>query len=252
MIPLSNQVIIGPFNIRYNDKPGDTPEILAALYNNNDLHNLININVSSTLVGTYKYEPYNEHICISSNFEKVAFEIFDEIINVKRINPSFAVALADFFFQRCCIVYWNLIINIGSKNQACVFLEKICELVDKWEKSRKQEIHKGTPYFFLTFIYRELGDIDSAFASAFRAIKEDIASKDPILGVGAYRNSPAFKYVSIKDDKANYLYNDVMEIRKFMYVFSSLKRSSIRPSFFYCMMSSFRKEGGNELHFQIS
>ena len=206
----------GNLTLLYQDVSGDTPRVSLVLLNGRRLDELILSRIGSTLVDTHKYSPYKEHIVLDQNFEKLAFKVFDEIVNLQKVDPALAVGCADYFFGYACTLYWDLIKNRGSKNQARILLEKICLIVDKWEKRRKKRIHKGTPYFFLTFVYRQMGDIDSAFASAFKAIKEDQDSKDPILGSSAYKTSPAYKYASIVDDKDNYLYDAVAELRKML------------------------------------
>jgi hypothetical protein len=210
---LSQQLTCQNFIIFYNLPSGRVPIITQVLYKNQDLSVQIQNLVSSTLIGVVKTQPFYEQVIFHPNFENFCFEIWNDIVALKSHDPSLAISIADFFFQHCCIFYWNLIINVGSKNQACAYLEKMCELVTKWEKSTKKRIHKGTPFYFLTFVYRELGDIDSAFASAFRAINEDKKSLDPLFGLGSYKNSPAYKYVSLRDDPSNYLYREVLEIR---------------------------------------
>jgi len=67
--------------------------------------------------------------------------------------------------------------------------------------------------------------------SLFKAIQEDIDSKDSILGAGAYKNSPAYRYTSIIDNKDNYLYNTVLELRgilqKYIAEFNTLAQNKI-------------------------
>jgi len=212
LITPTNLIISGNLKIYYQTSPNSIPHVLKVEFNGKDLSQLINKYNSTNFVGIRKYGSYRERVSLDSQFRTFAYQIFDEIHNLQTTNLGLSVGCADYFFNHVCSFYWDLIVNKGSKNLACAFLEEICLMVNKWE-NRSRRIHKGTPYYFLTFSYREMGDIDSAFASAFKAIQEDKKSVDPILGVGSYKTSPAFKYASIIDDKANYLYDVVMEIR---------------------------------------
>jgi len=207
------QLSIRNFNIDYDMVPNEIPKIKTVIYKGENLASLIQTRIYSTIYGTKQYQPFKEFIQIDPEFEKLGFEIFREINGVQQIKPEMAIALADFFFNQICIFYWSLIRN-GSKNLAQIFLEKICLLVDGWEKQTK--IHKGTLYYFLTFVYRELGNTDAAISSAFKAIEEDKRNLDPLFGVGTYKKSPAYKYVSLKDDKNNYLFDTICELRKFL------------------------------------
>lgn len=204
--------ISGNLRIFHTNPQNAIPFVVKIEFNGKDLAQLINQYTSTNFVGTRKYGSYKERVALDPNFKTFACQFFNEIHRLQTNYPALSVSCADYFFNHVCRFYWDLILNKGSKNLACAFLEEICVMVNKWE-NKSRRIHKGTPYYFLTYCYREMGDIDSAFASAFKAIQEDKLSVDPILGVGAYKNSPAFKYASIIDDKGNYLYNVVMDIR---------------------------------------
>lgn len=158
---------------------------------------------------------FKEFMQLDFDFEKFAYEIFEKISNVYQTKPDLALSLSDFFFNNACVLYWQLI-NQGNKNLARIFLEKMCLLTDNWEKQSDKINHKGTPYYFLTYTYRELGNIDAAFASAFKAIEEDKHNMDPLFGDGTYKNAPAYKYISLKDDKQNYLIDAINELRNFL------------------------------------
>lgn len=221
----------GQLRISYIPVQGSVPVVRSIHFNNNDLAALIQVKISSTLLGTCKYPPFKESISLDPSFKKLSYDIFDEITNLHTIRPDLAVSCADFFFNHTCSLYWNLIANNGSKNLACALLEEVCLMVNRWERSRRRKIHKGTPYYFLTFAYREMGDIDSAFASAFKATREDQTSLDPILGAGAYRNSPAYKYVTLVDDTNNYLYDVILQLRKMLEDYVKKFNSSINYTF---------------------
>lgn len=232
---MSNQTDFehGNLHLTYRDLPNQIPQITSVIFMNRNLETLIDQTIFSTLVGTRKTQPFEELVYIDSTFRNFAFKYFAELTVLENVRHELAVGCADFFFSHVCKFYWNLVCNVGSKNMANAFLRTVCNIVDKWEKKTGNEIHKGTPYYFLTFGFLQEGDVDSAFASMFKAIDEDEKSKDPILGVGAYKMSPAYKYVSLIDDKYNFLYGSITELRKMVRKHISIfnKNITVLPRF---------------------
>lgn len=220
----------GNLQIKYQMIQPNSPQIIDITLNGISLAAQILVGVNSTLIGTKQYRPYADSISLDSAYKKLLFEYFDEIVVLTQTNKPLAYACTDAFFNISCNLYWELISKRGSKNLGCTFLEEICSLVNEWEGKRKR-IHKGTPYYFLTFVYREMGDIDSAFASAFKAIAEDKKTFDPIFGKGNYRNAPAHKYVTIVDDNANYLYETIIELRGFLNNYIQEFQNTVNPNF---------------------
>lgn len=223
----------GNLVVSYELIPNEIPRVKNVFLNSINMENLINRTIFSTLAGVRKIHPYKELIVIDSSFVKLTDKILNAIANLNNVNPQLAVGCSDFFFQRVCNYYWNLVQNVGSKNLANEFLSSICDFVEKWEKKTGNQIHKGTPYYFLTYGYCEEGDLDSAFACMFKAINEDNQSKDPILGAGTYRNSPAYKYVSLVNDVNNFLIGSIRLLREMLskYITSFNSQKSTLPRF---------------------
>lgn len=143
---------------------------------------------------------------------------FNAIITLYDNNKKgLSISLADYFFNNYKEISWNIIRTQGSKNLAGEFLEALLLKTIEWERRRKRLIHKGTPYYFLTSIYLAMNDIDSGFASMFKAIEEDKRTKvDATQNEDEYKKSAAYKYASLLDDKFNYLYQSVMRIRNYL------------------------------------
>lgn len=231
-VPSPNTFRSADLLVKYYDVPNEIPQITSVIFKKRNLVGWIQETIFSTLLGTKKYLPHEEFVHVDPNFKTLAYQYFDEMVKLEKAKRDLAVGCTDFFFNNVCVLYWNLIANGGSKNLAIAFLEEICSITDKWEK-KKTRIHKGTPYFFLTFGFLEEGDIDSAFATMFEAVNEDRESKDPILGTGSYKKSPAYKYVSLVDDRKNYLYDSIFELRNLVkgHITKFNKASRARPKF---------------------
>jgi hypothetical protein len=202
--------------IPYEDQPNDFPKVGNILFNGQKLGDLLTAFMQSALVNTAKYMPFQERVWLDPAFETMMTEYFDELVAISQRHPDLSVVCADRFFEFSCTRYWDLIVNQGSKNLAVDLLEEICKCVDKWEKARKQRVHKGTPYYFLTYGYREMGDVDSAFAAAFKAIEEDRQTSRLIFADERYKQSPAFKYITLVDDRANFLHGTVIKLRSLL------------------------------------
>lgn len=244
-----NHVIItsSQMKILFLQQPNNFPIVKDILFNGKQLHNLLIPKIKSTLVGTKQYRPYSDMINFDPNFEKFAIDYFDELHILSQSNLDLSIVCADKFFEIVCSIYWDLISKKGSKNQACTFLEKIVHLVEKWENPRQHKrIHKGTPYYFLTFVYREMGDIESAFATAFKAIREDKKSYS-IFGSGQYKKAPAYKYVTILDDVNNYLYETVTELRDMLGEYITQYQGQINPNFTIADVDSKFLQNGGQL-----
>lgn len=228
-----NNFSYGKLRLTYRNPSNQIPSVTSVIFDGQDLSNLTNKLIFSTLVGTRRIQPFEEVVNVENAFQDLIVKFFNELTLLKTVRRDLAVGCADFFNQHICKFYWHLICNIGSKNIANAFLETICTIVDKWEKKTGQEIHKGTPFYFLTFGFLQEGDIDSAFASMFKAINEDKKSIDPILGKGAYKMSPAYKYVSLVDDKNNYLYDSITNLRKMVrkYITKFNRKITAKPRF---------------------
>lgn len=219
--------------VEYLVRANQFPYINSVHFKGQNVNPMLRSLVFSTIVGTKRYAPYGESVHIDPALKDLMFKYFSDIINLKKGKQDVAVACTNFFFERICLLYWNLIINSGSKNLAIAFLSEICTIIELWEKKRKKQIHKGTLYYFLTFSFLQVGDIDSAFATMFKAIEEDKRSFDPLFGKEAHKDFPAYKYASLVEDEKNYLYKSIIELRKLIkqYVRAFNLKSQLRPRF---------------------
>jgi hypothetical protein len=230
-VPIVTWYRSATLQIGYQARLNDFPVVSAIIFKGRNLSDQVIETIESTLTGVRQYHPFSEMVLLDSAYEKLLFEYFDEIHDLSQTNLGLSIVCTDTFFNLTCSRYWELIARNGSKNLALSFLEEICKLVDKWEMKRKGRVHKGTPYFFLTFVYREMGDIDSAFAAAFKAIREDQKSSDPLFGKGKYKEAPAYKYVTIIDDKSNFLYETVIQLRSLINTYVQEFNTKINPNF---------------------
>lgn len=177
--------------IHYNPVPNDPfPYVVDALIGSETVKSMIQSSLIQINITTRPNPLWGDEIMFPANFDTTV----DRILSiVKRLEEDdykeFSVSLADHFFNVCTGYWLGLIVSSRSKNLACKFLEALHSKVRDWEDGHDTRVHKGTPYYFLTSIYFSMGDLDSGFASMFKAIREDELSKDQALGlVGADRS----------------------------------------------------------------
>jgi len=194
------------------------PYVREVISNSENLTSMILGSLPAIKIGFGTYPPWTETVTFPNSFDLALEKFFKMVAFLQDKNEKiWAVSVSDHFFNLLSQYWQGLIQNQRSKNLALKFLEEVVSRVRNWEDSNKRRVHKGTPYFFLTSIYLSMGDIDSAYASTFKAIAEDRISKGEVIGDShAYRKSPAYRYVSLEDNKANYLYNLVLKMRSFL------------------------------------
>jgi hypothetical protein len=215
---MSLQINTTKLQITYHNVANNFPEIDSILFRGYNLDSLISGIINSSQIHTIVQNSLpTDKVILDPLFEKIMSEYFDEIHSLSTTNPSLCVPCADKFFNICGSKYFSLIFQ-GSKNLAALLLEEILKFVHRWEKKKKR-VHKGTPYYFLTYSYREMGDIDCAFASAFKAIREDRLSCSNLFGSTRYKQSPAYRYITLVDGRDNYLYETITNLRNLLNVY---------------------------------
>lgn len=205
--------------IFYEKVPHDPfPHVMRVISNSDDLSSSILKSLPAIKIGFDNRPPWRETVTFPGSFDKVLDEFFNVVAFLQDENEKiWAVSLSDHFFNFLSKYWGGLVQKQRSKNLASKFLEEAIVKVRSWEDSHNRRVHKGTPYFLLTSLYLSMGDIDSAYASTFKAIVEDRISKGEAIGdPHLYRKSPAYRYVSLEDNQANYLYNLVLKMRNFL------------------------------------
>lgn len=218
--PLSNMQIFEKdhITIGYIEINNISPLIVHVSINNTDLR----VKLQNSITGT-RYNvsfPPNlvDEIYLPPRISEDIFETCDEIKYLfENDEIEMAICVADYMYG-VYTTYLNREIRQNSrKGYATRFLEKLVDITREWEIRNDFLIHKGSPYYFLTSFYLSVRDIDSAFASMFKAIEEDKRSKPLITGnADDYKDAPAYKYASLIDDDGNYLYESVVKIRTFL------------------------------------
>ena len=205
--------------IEYFDIPDyDLPYILSIRVNDEDLRSSIYESLKGVSYRIQDISPWDENIYLPDNIDNI-IEIFlpSIIYSCDNGEKLLSIAFADYFFNHFASFCWSVINTHGSKNIACKFLEILTSKIRTWELKEERLIHKGTPYYFLTALYFSMNDIDSGFASMFKAIEEDRRTKGGALeDIYAYKRSPAYMYASLIDNEQNYLYNSVKKLRDFL------------------------------------
>lgn len=204
--------------ISYLDTQDIFPLIVDARINDENISEIIGDCLNELKYKLTPASPWDEEIILPDSLNEIMDITFNAIRNLYDNDEKYlSVSLADYFFNLCAKLSWKIIAVNGSKNLASEFLEILILKTREWEDSRGILIHKGTPYYFLTSIYLSMNDVDSGFASMFKAIEEDKRTKyDATNNYDEYKKSAAYKYASLLDDKFNYLYHSVMRIRSYI------------------------------------
>ena len=170
-----------------------------------------------SLQGRVNHVPPFEVSCkIPEDLKRISFAFFDEVHRIWQfVDKKIAVSLADYYFNVFSHCFWRKYSGQGYHLLATKALEAACSLATEWESlNQNRHVHKGTPYYFLTSSYMLSGDLDSMYASIFKAIEEDKKSKGASLNnLDAYKDSPAYSYLVLKDSSKNYLYGAIKNIR---------------------------------------
>jgi hypothetical protein len=88
-----------------------------------------------------------------------------------------------------------------------MYMRAIMELAWNWEKNH-EEVHKGTPYFFMGKSYHNSGDLASALVCFFQAVEEDKRNY-PAFGWD-YKTAPAYLTVSLVNNVKNNVYETIV------------------------------------------
>jgi hypothetical protein len=108
---------------------------------------------------------------------------------------------------------WSVLLSEGKNVLACrVWIELLAKVLE-WEVAKKQQIHKGTPYFFLAERYILVGNLEMGSNYASKAIEEDERLGVQCPSLRYPTEAPIYKTLSLKNDPANHMYYLVLKIR---------------------------------------
>lgn len=123
--------------------------------------------------------------------------------------------MASYLFEQFTL-YWKRLLNRGQDILGIRLWEYILGITKQWEELNKEEVHKGTPNFFLAENYLLVGDRDLAFAYLLTGFQGD-----KILGektsVGNYPwESPGYFTAIMSDDSRNQMVPLVRRLRDYL------------------------------------
>ncbi|HML40366.1 MAG TPA: hypothetical protein PKD23_06770 [Bellilinea sp.] len=111
----------------------------------------------------------------------------------------------DYFINNLHILVTGRYLNLGDLLGIQYFWSSIEDMVRRWEDTRNKRFHKGSIYFFASYPAFYLEQIDKAFFLLHKAYEEDVKTQGTPTP-----DTPAFKTVSINEDKGNALYGIVV------------------------------------------
>jgi hypothetical protein len=188
-------------NLRDVVYTGNIPvvDLIAPLLNGTRYH--ISINQKPTLE-------------FNTDFIRIFNSLLDDIQELmNRSEYLLARNTSDKIFESCTS-YWHSLILNGKHSLAKEFWIGILNIVDTWEELNQVEIHKGSPYFFLAHNCLLLDDVENTFIFLSRAIREDERVCSQFNQ--DYRGAPGYKTISLSNDRNNFMYYKVQEIRSYL------------------------------------
>lgn len=117
----------------------------------------------------------------------------------------------DQFFNRF-IPLWNDLYWQRKYSQAMKLWEFALDLAHNWEKNNHQNrIHKGTPYYFLSYTAILNNDLENGFLAMHQALEEDYK-----LFQNETPKKPAYWFVTLEPDKKHYFAKKVDEMNDYL------------------------------------
>jgi hypothetical protein len=157
-------------------------------------------------------------------FTSPQVQIINGLFNAIGALPNFErkkkIYLATYIFERL-----NFQAAVPNPWLTSWVWRAILDITWRWEGAH-ENIHKGTPYYFMGENYLQMGDVASAYICFYNAVEEDKISY-PMLGKN-FKTAPAYLTVSLIDDPNNRLHQTVvMQLRSYLESFLQEYRTDL-------------------------
>lgn len=141
-------------------------------------------------------------IVLPSELSSIIVNLLDAVTLLPPNERRKKIFLADKIFE-------HLVVRAAVPNPKLegMIWRSILGIVWQWEEQH-EEVHKGTPYYFMAATYLGSGDVPSAYSCFFSALEEDKRNFPHIPK--NLKDAPAYLTTSLVDDPGNALYNDVV------------------------------------------
>ncbi len=191
---------------------------------NNKVHQLskkgtnLRVFISSILINLDKNQghPFSSKIryFFPKEIEGICFEVFDAIKEIQSKDNDILAAYTASKLYESFSGYWrNELLSQGLLYTGVSFWQELISITLDWEsKNSPTKIHKGTPFFFLSYNCLHNGDNDGGFTYLHNAIVDDM--KLPFLNYPD--DAPAYLTATMSDKKNNFMFPDVAKLRLFL------------------------------------
>jgi hypothetical protein len=178
----------------------------------------LRVPISSFLINLDKNQghPFSQktRYIFPKEIETICFEVFDAIKEIQlKDNNVLAAYTASKLFESFSGYWRNELLAQGLLYTGVSFWQELISITLDWEsKNSPTKIHKGTPFFFLSYNCLHNGDIDGGFTFLHNAIVDDM--KLPSLNYPD--DAPAYLTATMSDKKNNFMFPDVIKLRLFL------------------------------------
>ena len=144
---------------------------------------------------------------LDSSFSGVLLEVFEAVIGLEAAigNVPLAGSAADLLYG-LFTPFWEENRRAGQYSVAKGVWLELAALTSDAERGGGK-IHRGTAYYFLATTYLDQMDTDAAFRLLHLAVEEDKALTVKAKTPATFVDGPAYKTVSLRDDRQNFLYD---------------------------------------------
>jgi len=176
----------------------------------------LSITITSFLIKLDKNQghPFSSQIqyLFPKEIKEICFETFDAIKEIKNIdnNDILAAYTASNLFESFSGYWRTELLSYGLLYTGVSFWQELISITLDWEsKNTPVTIHKGTPFFFLSYNCLHNGDRDSGFTYLHNAIVDDM--KLPTLNYPD--DAPAYLTATMSGNPNNFMIEDVSLLR---------------------------------------
>jgi hypothetical protein len=146
--------------------------------------------------------------------EDLCSKIFDAIKQIRDKGDLEDAPLLGSRLYESFASYWiSELLSSGRDVIGIKLWRQVLSITQKWEKNKKEFIHKGTPFFFLAENYLLVGDRDLGFQYLYSALLDDTELGKKVPSFNYPLRAPSYLTSTIKDDPANKMYPLVQELR---------------------------------------
>lgn len=144
----------------------------------------------------------NGSVTLTPELDRLIIDLLNTLSSIVLGNDKRKIFFADAIFGHLYPIF-----NPPNPKMQSEFWKAVLKIVWGWEDGHEQ-VHKGTPYYFMGESFLALGDVPSAYISFFNALEED-KRNFPIIPK-PLKDAPVYMTTSLVDNPINTLYPTVV------------------------------------------